>query len=216
MTAARELFYETVTEIKNRGLGDLGTAKILAKRFGLDLDEAYFMITGNELFGSVPSELKELGQWVVWKSIRKPYGLAKVPFSAFGGCAKTTDPETWSSFDEAVRAYAKGDYDGIGFVFAPDGGYVGIDIDDCLSEDGGISSEAAKIVYDMKSYTEISPSGLGLHIIIKGKKSTEKCKNNIVEIYEKSRYFCFTGNAYNSVSVIEPRQTALDALCASL
>ena len=42
--------------------------------------------------------------------------------------ASSTNPDTWSSFDTALKAVSEGHYDYCGFVFN-DNGYVGIDIE---------------------------------------------------------------------------------------
>jgi primase-polymerase (primpol)-like protein len=65
---------------------------------------------------NIPSCLKELGQWVVWRYVGRKGKLAKVPFSARGGAeADATDPATWSTFDDAVAAWrANQRWDGFG------------------------------------------------------------------------------------------------------
>jgi putative DNA primase/helicase len=51
-----------------------------------------------------------------------------------------------------------------------------------------------ELVRNFNSYTEISPSGKGLHIIIKGKLPAKGRRKDGIEIYDKARFFTVTGN----------------------
>ncbi len=51
------------------------------------------------------------------------------------------------------------------------------------------------------AYVEVSPSGTGLHLIIRGTKTDKRCKkvgyggtSGDVEVYDSGRFFCVTGN----------------------
>ena len=55
---------------------------------------------------------------------------------------------------------------GVGFVFTADDPFVGIDLDDCI-ENGELHPDAVEIVRQLDSYTELSPSGSGIHVIIR-------------------------------------------------
>jgi primase-polymerase (primpol)-like protein len=46
----------------------------------------------------IPEEIRELKQWHNWKDCN---GI-KIPIQVNGDNAKSNDPSTWSSFDEAV------------------------------------------------------------------------------------------------------------------
>lgn len=99
-------------------------------------------------YENIPEELKQLNQWVCTRSD------SKVPMKAFEReAASSTNPETWSSFDTALKAVSEGHYDYCGFVFN-DNGYVGIDIDDGYDQDGFLSPLAAEIIGMCESYTE--------------------------------------------------------------
>jgi len=87
---------------------------------------------------------------------------------------------------------------GIGFTFSEDGPFTGIDFDDCINEDGKITRWVSEIVQKAGSYTEISPSGNGLHIIGKGKipndfKNPITPEDKNIEIYDHDRFFTVTG-----------------------
>jgi N-acetylglucosamine-6-phosphate deacetylase len=69
----------------------------------------------------IPPELKELKQWVC------TYEGSKVPMMAdCYGSASSTNPQTWSSFENARVAVENGTYNYAGFVFN-NNGIVGIE-----------------------------------------------------------------------------------------
>jgi putative DNA primase/helicase len=140
---------------------------------------------------NIPRELKARPQWVVWKDVGdKP---DKVPHSARTGCkASSTDLLTWSTFEVALEAYENGDYAGLGFVFSSADPYTGIDLDDCVKADGEIASWALEIVRYFDSYTELSATGTGLHIIVRG--DVPNRRKDEVEVYSSKRFFTVTGH----------------------
>jgi len=108
--------------------------------------------------------------------------------------ASVTDPNTWGTFEQALKDVLKRRCRGIGFVFT-DTPYTGIDIDHCL-ENGLPNITASQILAAIWSYTEISPSGQGLHIIVKASLPPGPRRNGSAEMYDTARYFAFTGNHY--------------------
>ncbi len=142
---------------------------------------------------NVPEELRRRPQWVVWKYEERDGKSTKVPYIAGGGGkASSTDSGTWRSFGEAVQALKAGRYDGLGFVFSSGDPFAGVDLDSCRNpETGELEEWAAKIVRDLDGYTEASPSGTGVHIIIRGKAPNKK--RGKVEAYSSGRYFTVTG-----------------------
>jgi putative DNA primase/helicase len=140
---------------------------------------------------SIPEELRVRPQWVVWKAVGdKP---DKVPYSPrTGRRASSTDLLTWGTFEEALQAYENGEYAGVGFVFSTADPYTGIDLDDCVDEDGGIALWALEIVRYFDSYTELSATGTGLHIIVRG--NVPNRRKGSVEVYSSRRFFAVTGH----------------------
>jgi len=116
-------------------------------------------------FEMVPDTLTIHHRWLVWRWELRPKKAdrgkewTKPPYNArTGGAGSSTDAETWSTFEEAVAAYDRGGWDGIGIALAPP--LSGVDLDDVVdTETGKIHPEALQIVGEVKSYTEISPSG---------------------------------------------------------
>src|SRR5919112_844239 len=139
----------------------------------------------------IPGELRVRPQWVVWKAVGdKP---DKVPYSArTGRKASSTDLLTWGTFEEALQAYENGDYAGLGFVFSSADPYTGIDLDDCVNADGEIAGWALEIVRYFDSYTELSSTGSGLHIIVRG--NVPNRRKGEVEVYSSKRFFTVTGH----------------------
>jgi putative DNA primase/helicase len=157
----------------------------------------------------IPAELKALSQFVVWKMEERAGTTkgTKIPYDAkTGRKAKSTDPQTWASFDVALQACSTGKYDGIGFTF--DKGYSGVDLDNCRDpQTGEIELWAFDIVMMLDSYTEISPSGTGLHILLKAKLDGKGARRNGIELYDKGRYFTLTGqHLKDTPTVINDRQ----------
>jgi hypothetical protein len=153
---------------------------------------------------NIPTELKNLTQWVCTK------GDSKIPMIAHANSqASSTNPNTWTTFDAAKKSVERGNYDYIGFVFN-DNGIVGVDIDDGYDEDGFLSGLAADIIGNCESYTEKSKSGRGFHILLKG-DIPFRGKNNLngVEIYKQSRFFIMTGDTLIYDKIIE-NQVAID------
>ena len=146
-----------------------------------------------------PQELAALRQWICWRLEPDPKGERprKVPYDPkTGRKASSTNPETWATLPEAVRAQTKYLFTGVGFVFTEAGGIVGVDIDHCRNEDGTFTEAAQAILDKYPSYTEISPSGAGLHIFYRGVMPGKGNKNSAtgVEMYASARYFTMTGN----------------------
>ena len=117
-------------------------------------------------FNEISTELKTYrsGCFGAKKRNGKP---TKIPYQANGEMAQANNRRTWSTFATAVKFYLEGDYDGIGFVFSRQDNYIGIDIDKCVVA-GKTNTFATEIIDTVDSYTEFSPSGKGIHIIIKG------------------------------------------------
>jgi putative DNA primase/helicase len=140
---------------------------------------------------NIPEELKARPQWVMWRAVgEKP---DKVPYSArTGRRASSTDLMTWSTFEEALDAYENGEYAGLGFVFSSGDPYTGIDLDGCVEAYGQIAPWALEIIQHFDSYTELSATGTGLHVIVKGEVPNRR--KDGVENYSSKRFFTVTGH----------------------
>lgn len=160
----------------------------------------------------IPNELRERPHWVLWAhTLREDGKWAKVPYSAEGGPAKSTDATTWSVFDRVWECYASSQrYDGVGYVFGPEDPYVGLDVDHCIDEAGRLDASVRAHVEALRSYTERSQSGRGLHVIVRATKPPGACRREPYEMYDRGRYFALTGDVLADMpTTIEDRTAEL-------
>ncbi|MBL8800450.1 MAG: hypothetical protein JNN27_00520 [Planctomycetes bacterium] len=146
----------------------------------------------------VPAALRSEKQWVGWrpKPAPKPGAkIGKVPVNPHTGRdASSTDPETWGTFDEAVAAVQRNGLAGVGFVFTKESSVVGVDLDKCRDADtGAIEPWAQEIVASLSSYSEVSPTGTGIHVLLRGKLPPRGRRRGNVEMYDSGRFFTVTG-----------------------
>lgn len=158
-------------------------------------------------FDNIPDYLRERDQWVCWKQKLHENKdgskrWTKVPVDVSGGFASSTDAETWCSFSEAVGHYnANDDVVGVGFVVGDEtDDVVGVDIDDCRDPDGGIhTDEVLDIIDRVDTYGEVSPSGTGIRLFVRGDPAVEECEADLpgeahIERYYTGRYLTVTGH----------------------
>lgn len=144
----------------------------------------------------LPDELASCPQWLCWREQKRDGKATKIPIDpTSGNYASATDPLTWVDF-ETARAYAEtGDALGVGFVFTDDDPFVGVDLDDCrIPETETVLNWAEEVVNTLDSYTEISPSGTGFHVIVNGELPGDRNRKGSVELYETARFFTVTGD----------------------
>lgn len=162
----------------------------------------------------VPSELLEYKQWVLWRKA-EVYGRAtKIPVSPWSGKAAACDkPQTWSTYKHVRFALHRFRCDGIGFVFTDADPFCGIDLDQCRAINGTIAPGALDLIRRLASYTELSPSGTGAHVLIRAKLSATGRRKGKVEIYDSGRYFTITGKHVTGTPLaIRDRQDVLENL----
>ena len=166
-----------------------------------------------------PASMKTMPQWVCWRAEERSGKGTKVPYSPFSGArARSDDPSTWGTLLEARDAAEKKGYHGIGFVFTASDPFCGVDLDCCVDpETGEVEPWAKEIVEDLDSYTEISPSGTGLHVIVQAKLPEGGNRKDHVEMYDRSRFFTVTNRRLPGTShLVEERQEQLTALHSRL
>lgn len=166
-------------------------------------------------YDNIPRELRELKSWVNFgkkdcpeKEYKKPY----TPGTYYG--ARANDPKTCRTFNEALAEVKAGHFAGVGFELTGSG-IVAIDFDGCIT--GGVINEiVSKWIERFDSYTEISPSGKGIHILCRGKLPGTGVHSEAGEIYDTGRYMTMTGNVYGEVKPLRDAQGDIDALYALL
>ena len=147
---------------------------------------------------SIPKELKLNGKWVVRDG--------KVPYNPLTlKKARANDVGSFADYDMAYEVFNNNSqFDGIGLGLFDN--LYAIDIDHCIV-DGMAKDYAVYIVEAFSSYTEISPSGAGLHIIgyISGfpfdkEKYYINNQKQHIEVYISgvtAKYITITGNRFN-------------------
>jgi hypothetical protein len=156
--------------------------------------------------------IRDLRQWLCWRTEERDGKPTKIPYSPLTGfLASSSDPETWASHSEAVKARKERGYGGIGFVFTTEDDLCGVDLDGCLNpETGEIEDWAREIIEELDSYTEISPSGGGVHALVRGELPPGRNRKGRFEAYDKGRYFTVTGRHLDGTpKTIENRQEQL-------
>lgn len=168
-----------------------------------------------------PPELIHERPWLCWREVWDPARekTTKRPVDVHtGGLASTSDPDTWTDFEQACEYHAREDTDttGIGFVFTEDGPLTGVDIDNGFDP---VTLEwepwAQRIIDYLNTYTDISPSDTGGHPILVGEKPGDRCKTDYedgeVEMYDHGRFFTYTGDhAEGTPTTVEERQEELE------
>jgi putative DNA primase/helicase len=156
-------------------------------------------------FDSIPTELKQTAQWVLWRYEVRDGKQGKVPYQPNGRKASSTDASTWSTFEAVKAAYEQGSFSGVGFALA--NGFAGVDFDHCRDPSTGeIDAWAKAYLNRLSSYSEVSPSGECVHCILRGSllKGVDGRRKALegegyrpkaaIEMYSASRYFTVTGD----------------------
>ncbi len=171
---------------------------------------------------TVPDDLVELDSWVLWRYEVRGGKKTKVPYAVTGRKASSINPQDWSAFETVMNVWSRypNGYSGIGFVFSKSDPFAGIDLDDAIQEAGELKQWAAGIVERFAdTYMEISPSGRGLKIWIRGSLPDNVPGAKVaqadggIEIYDRGRYFTVTGRVFRGAPLqIEDHSKDLLAL----
>jgi putative DNA primase/helicase len=174
----------------------------------------------------IPIELRSKDRWLNWrwelrgdKRTKPPFKIVKVNGKENQyERASVTSPNDWSSFQDVVDNIGTGRFAGIGFVLTDADDILAYDLDHCLNiKNGNLEVWAEKLIKELDSYTEITPSGDGLRVIIRGDvpadgrqqrhlTSPDGKNQGAVECYKNKRYITVTGIHYPfSPKTIEER-----------
>lgn len=171
---------------------------------------------------NVPRAMRERQQWLLWRYEPQPGKTKplKVPYYV-GGKRRAgkqgddADRVRLATFDRAKEALERGNYTGLGFAFLPGDGLAGIDIDHAINtETGEVSDLCSEIIALVGSYTELSPSGSGVHIIVEtGDLDFKTFKSNAVgvEVFRNAQFFTVTGRG-DAAEVVQLSPEALQRL----
>ena len=154
-------------------------------------------------YQNIPPRMRERKAWLNWQQQSRPGSTkpTKVPYIAGTNInASSTNADTWRSYMVAEAAMKTGRYDGIGFAL--DGSdLVALDLDDVRDPATGyIAPWGSAVVRKVASYVEVSPSGRGLRIIVRGqlppdsKHKVEFSDGSKLEAWDSGRYITMTGD----------------------
>lgn len=141
----------------------------------------------------IPAVMREADRWLRWQAREQAGRAHKVPLTATGAPASSTNPDTWATF---TRAAASTVGDGLGFALGD--GFGCYDLDDCL-HDGVLEPWALEFMAAIPEpviLTEVSPSGMGVHVFILAPEGIGRVirDGRRIERYTAGRYMTVTGN----------------------
>lgn len=175
---------------------------------------------------AIPATMRAAARWAPWRAEWNPkkrkYG--KVPHRAdqieYGLSNKTT--KGWTTFDAAMAAYRANPkkFAGVGYIMTAQQDVIGVDLDHCRDADTGeVAPWALELAAKLDSYTEVSPSGTGLHIIVAGHVPEDWANHEQgVEVYSGNvpRFLAITGErlAGSPCEVRPAKLPVLDTMAA--
>lgn len=165
----------------------------------------------------IPQEIREAPFWLPWRAepgtkkdgtkywVKMPYDLIT------GRRADVRDPKSWHPFERVYRTLQEnpGWYNGLGFSLTDLHPFSGVDLDDVYKgrsrtkpEDIEAANQDWKshneIVQTFNSYTEWSPSSVGLRIFVRGKlHKGMRNRAGLIEVYSRDRFLTVTGKSFD-------------------
>ena len=174
----------------------------------------------------IPEQMRSARRWAPWRAEWNPKKSkwVKIPHRAARPESGLSNkgPAGWVTFDEAMAAYkARPDlFAGVGYLMTGPHGVTGVDLDNCRNPfTGEIDEWAAELVAKLDTYTEISPSGTGLHAMVAGDVAEDWTNHDRgIEVYggNEARFLCVTGRCVDGApaTLRAPREGVLDDLAA--
>lgn len=169
------------------------------------------------MYNQIPQQLKDLNNWLCFDDRDKDYFKdlseleinqeKKRPRDLQGKAIKSWQNKGFS-FNQCIESIKNGYNTGLGLVLK-NNGIVILDYDKVLQEvevndklgyikpifkDADKEKSILSDINTLKSYTEISPSGKGLHIVVLS-DIKDLYITKPIEIYSKSKYIRFSGNS---------------------
>ncbi len=172
--------------------------------------------------GEIPAAMRDRQQWLVWRFVKKSGQdkPSKMPYYANGNLrgwpngqpprgadgkrvgteaqpqvdqGHELDRAALVTLEQAAAALRSGRWEGLGFAFLPGDGLIGIDVDRAIDQETGeMAAHCRDIIANCGSYTELSPSGTGVHVICTGTTETFKDNDVGVEVFCGRQFFTVT------------------------
>ena len=167
----------------------------------------------SDQYGRLPAELKAARQWCIAGPDKAPYVATATGISH----ASVLRPQQWKDFYSVEHDRVATGAPNIGFMLTYEDPWTCIDLDvkGPHNEPDTTKWTSQKdidrymnIVRVMDSYTEVSASGYGLHIWVRGRIGTGVRRDG-VEVYSQERFIVCTGNVYVDKPIAD-RQEILD------
>ena len=147
---------------------------------------------------TIPPDLKHLPQWLGFKDTKAP----RVPFGTYH-LASYTNPDAHSDYETALAAVANDHLDGVGIAVTEFDPFVVVDLDGCIDDDGDLTEFAQEIVDDLDTYTEVSNSGKGLHLVCRSyvdgnykANDDERAADRAIEFFATAGFVILTGHVH--------------------
>jgi primase-polymerase (primpol)-like protein len=157
---------------------------------------------------NIPLALRGYRRFVLWRYEEDLRAIKprKVPYYNVDRRAAVNKPKTWGSFAGVMELYRENlsYFSGIGIVLGD--GIVGIDLDNVIDAEGNLAPKAKEIVEIVPGYVEKSPSGTGLHILVRGSLPAPSERKGLkfgnFEFYDETsnRYLTLTGDVWEGRS----------------
>lgn len=160
---------------------------------------------------SIFKQLEGYKRWLCWQVTKDGDSYIKIPVNPVTGRpAESNDSSTWCDYETARAAVERGAYESIGFALGKEVGLVVVDLDKVRSgPDQPYPAWVRAEVEDLDSYTEVSVSGRGLHILAWGAipRNLNRQKHNI-ELWDSGKMFALSGSIYEGRDTIQTRDFA--------
>lgn len=163
------------------------------------------------LWANIPTELRGFNQWLISAPTTDIQPKRPLYVDRFGiRNASIHKPDQFMAFDEAcakaamLRASTGLDY-GVGFVLTAQDPFCVIDLDDKPAKPASPQDHALfrKIIETYDTYTEISSSGRGAHLVLKATGVDLNFHRGHVELYTRNRFMVITGNVIRANPIVD-------------
>lgn len=172
---------------------------------------------------SIPDRLRQVPRWICWANTTrdgKSTQLPCKPYTTRGGQeADPIDSDHCRDFQTAYRFHGESsvETDGLAFMFTGATSFIAIALLDCRSPDEGeIADWAWDLIEQLDSYTEVSPSGTDIHVVVEGDLQERQARTDTIELYVDEGCLPITGNHVDGTpEEINPRQAELSQVYAA-